>query len=58
MNIHPINLCPKCAHAPYCVLTHAKSMVFSCSEYDELQYKAPIAQLINIKVRKPELETV
>lgn len=59
MNINPINLCPHCVHAPYCVLTHTKSMVFSCSDYDELQYKAPVQiQIMNIKKRKPELETV
>lgn len=57
MNINPINICPHCVHASYCVLTHTKSLVFSCTEYDELQYKAPV-QTQNIKKRKPELETV
>jgi hypothetical protein len=57
MNINPINLCPNCAHVAYCITTHKKNAVVSCSEFDELQYKAP-TPILKIKKRKPELETV
>jgi hypothetical protein len=57
MNINPINLCNGCAHAAYCVLTHSQCMVFSCSDYEELQHKTP-TPILKIKKRKPELETI
>ncbi|WP_165593570.1 hypothetical protein [Aequorivita soesokkakensis] len=57
MNTNPINLCNGCAHASYCVLTHNQSVVFSCSEFDELQHHEP-KPLLKITKRKPEMATI
>ncbi|MDC8000944.1 hypothetical protein POV26_07840 [Aequorivita todarodis] len=54
---NPTNLCLECAHAAYCVLTHNHSAVFSCSEFDELQHRAP-EPLLKITQRKPEMATI
>ncbi|WP_194852269.1 hypothetical protein [Nonlabens antarcticus] len=29
------NICPACMHKETCVLTHEKSQVWSCSDFDE-----------------------
>ncbi|MCZ4318152.1 hypothetical protein O4H26_04035 [Aequorivita viscosa] len=57
MNTNSTNLCRECAHATYCVLTHNKSEVFSCSEFDELELQMP-KPLLKLKHRKQELATI
>ncbi|MDN3722944.1 hypothetical protein QRD02_00995 [Aequorivita sp. SDUM287046] len=57
MNHHPTNLCPECAHAPYCVITHNHSAVLSCSEFDELRHRAP-EPILKITKREPEMATI
>ena len=57
MNTNPINLCNRCVHAAYCILTHNQSTVFSCSEFDETQHQIP-TPILKIKKRKPELVTI
>ncbi|WP_157881733.1 hypothetical protein [Aequorivita aquimaris] len=57
MTNNPTNLCLECAHAAYCVLTHNHSAVFSCSEFDELQHRAP-EPLLTITQREPEMATI
>ncbi|MEH6764392.1 MAG: hypothetical protein V7655_07825 [Aequorivita antarctica] len=54
---NPTNLCSECAHAAYCVLTHNQSVVFSCSEFDELQHRTP-EPLLKINKRMPEMATI
>jgi len=34
-----VNICPGCKHFNHCVLTAQKDKVWSCSEYEERDYK-------------------
>ncbi|MEM0519604.1 MULTISPECIES: hypothetical protein [Aequorivita] len=51
------NPCRECAHVSYCVLTHNKNAVFSCSDFEELQQQVP-KPLLKIKQTEPELATI
>lgn len=55
MSTNYINPCGSCVHVSYCVLTHHKNEVISCSEFDEIQ-QLPSAPFLKIKKLKPELE--
>jgi hypothetical protein len=57
MNINPTNPCRECAHAAYCVLTHNQSVVFSCSEFEEIQQQMP-KPLLKIKQTEQVLATI
>lgn len=39
MKPNRFNICPSCVHVKTCVLTDQKSLVWSCSEYEELAVK-------------------
>lgn len=47
MKVTTINLCQSCLHVNPCVLTTLKELVFSCSEFDEINEEVPY----EIKIR-------
>lgn len=38
MKTNNFNICPSCTHRNTCVLTAHKDKVWSCSEFEEVQY--------------------
>ncbi|WP_158676870.1 hypothetical protein [Pukyongia salina] len=46
MKSNSFNICPSCIHNAYCVITHNKSDVWSCSEYEEAISKSTSPQNI------------
>lgn len=58
MKTHSFNLCPSCLYKNSCVLTTLKSQVWSCSEYDEDNFKEDHSFVIdktNKNESQPEL---
>ncbi len=56
MNANPFNICPSCTYEETCVLTQSKEKVWSCSEYNEVKYKAAVYN--EVAVEKPAQEVV
>ncbi|RDK89174.1 hypothetical protein [Marinirhabdus gelatinilytica] len=56
MKPNTFNICPTCIHRDSCVITHDKSQVWSCSEYEEGATEAKNQHLVNnINKEKPEM---
>lgn len=48
MKTNQFNICPSCMHITTCVLTKQKSLVWACSEYDELIVKPMVSNKMDI----------
>lgn len=59
MKSNTFNICPSCIHIAYCVFTHDKSQVWSCSEHEEAIVDNTSQQNIqNLNKESPEMAVV